>query len=207
MASIHTGGALGTYMSAGIDELSPKQLRKRRQIIDAAKNVLIDVGPAACTTREIARSGGLNQGLIHYYFSTTEEIIDAAMESLFAELTAGIAHAGTGLHDPVSRFWAVVEDYLGVFDRHPNLSLVWFEYWTIVARAGHINKVERLQDGLVDLLTTLLVDAGVDEAPARARVILAYVLGVLVRRSVHRQTFEELSPEIASLARISPRPE
>ncbi|HEY1968501.1 MAG TPA: TetR/AcrR family transcriptional regulator [Pseudonocardia sp.] len=193
-------------MPVEIDALSPKQLLKRRQIVEAAKEVLMEVGPAACTTREIARSGHMNQGLIYYYFSTVEEIVDAAMESLFAELTEGIAHAGTGHNDPASRFWAVLEDYLGVFDRHPNLSLVWFEYWTTVTRAGRVDKVERLQDGLIDLLTTLLADAGVEDAPARARVILAYVLGVLVRRTMHPQSIEELRPEIASLAGISLRP-
>lgn len=185
--------------------LSPKQQLKRQQIVDAATEVLLDGGLAACSTREIARVGGMNQGLIYYYFSTIEEIIDAAMDDLFTSLTAGISHASQGQHDPAERFWNVLEDYLGVFDQHPGLSLLWFEYWLSVTRAGHAGKVERLQDGLIELLTELLADAGVTDAPARAKVILAYVLGVLVRRSIHPESFDDLRPEIASLARLEGR--
>jgi AcrR family transcriptional regulator len=192
-------------MPVELEMLSPKQQLKRQQIVDAATEVLLDGGLAACSTREIARVGGMNQGLIYYYFSTIEEIIDAAMDDLFTSLTAGISHASQGQHDPAERFWNVLEDYLGVFDQHPGLSLLWFEYWLSVTRAGHAGKVERLQDGLIELLTELLADAGVTDARARAKVILAYVLGVLVRRSIHPESFDDLRPEIASLARLDGR--
>lgn len=185
--------------------LSPKQLIKRQQIVNAAKAILLRDGPAGCSSREVARESGMNKGLIHYYFENVEEIIDAAMTDLFGDLAAAISQAGHGHTDPADRFWAVLEEYLGVFDRRPGLSLLWFEYWTMVTRDGRVEKVERLQEGLIELLTDLLAEAGVDDAPARARVILSYVLGVLVRFEIHPQTFNDLRPEIESLARMQRR--
>ena len=184
------------------ETLSPKQLVKRQQIVGAAQAVLLRDGPAGCSSREIARESGMNKGLVYYYFDTVEEIVDTAMAELFRDLSAGIGQAGLGHEDPADRFWAVLEEYLGVFDQRPGLALLWFEYWTSVTRAGRVDKVAPFQEGLLDLLTELLSDAGVEDAAARARVILSYVLGVLVRREIHTETFDDLRPEIANLARM-----
>jgi hypothetical protein len=49
------------------------------------------------------------------------------------------------------------------------------------------------------LLTDLLSDASVHEPEVRARAVLAYVIGVLVRSEVHAIELSELRREIASL--------
>jgi len=190
-------------MALDPQSLSPKQQLKRRQIIDAALEILLREGPSGCGTRDIEAESGLNRGLIYYYFSTLEEIIDAAIGALFADLTQGIRKARQGHELAEERFWAVIESYLNVFDERPGVAMLWFEYVLSMLRAGERERVDRLQDGVVKLLTELLAEAGVVNAVIRARIVLAYVLGVVFRRLIHPVDFDELRPEIAALAGVS----
>jgi AcrR family transcriptional regulator len=183
-------------------QLSPNHLDKRRQIVDAAKAVMLRSGVDACSSREVARETGLTPGLIHYYFASFEEITAAAMSDLLEQIMSRLRAAGERRDDPTERFWAVVEEYVAIFAEQPGLTLLWFEWWVREARGGHISEVKRVQDGLIDLLSELLAEVGVPDAQTRARALLSYVIGVLVRHEGHPQTFEELRPEVARLSQI-----
>jgi AcrR family transcriptional regulator len=181
------------------ETLSPNQLGKRELILDAARNVLLEGGPAACTSRVLAQESGLTKGLIHYYFDTIEEIVDEAMRGMLAELFDRLRATAERYDDPAERFWAVVEEYVRAYVETPGLTLLWFDYWIRTTRAGRREEGEAVNDGLVALLTELLSDASVADPDARARAVLAYVIGVLVRAEVHPIEFSELRAEIASL--------
>jgi AcrR family transcriptional regulator len=182
--------------------LPPNHLGKRDQILEAATRVLLANGPAACTSRALAQETGMTKGLIHYYFETMEEIVERAMARLLDDLTAQIRAAGVGHDDPGDRFWAVVEGYLNAFADEPGRTLLWFDYWIQMTRAGRLDIFESIQDRLIALLFELLDDAGVPEADIRARALFSYVIGTLVRREVRDVTFEELRPELARLSGI-----
>jgi AcrR family transcriptional regulator len=61
-------------------EMSPARLKAREALLDAAQRLLIEVGYAKLTTRELAAAAGVNQGLIHYYFGSLEEVLFQAVE-------------------------------------------------------------------------------------------------------------------------------
>jgi len=193
--------ARGTLSPVSVrrDTLSPNQLGKRERILDAARRVLLEGGPAACTSRALAQESGLTKGLIHYYFGNVEEIVDEAMRGLLAELFDRLRATADRHDDPAERFWAVIEDYVSVYSEEPGLTLLWFDYWVRTTRAGRREEGEAVNDGLIALLTELLSDASVADPDARARAVLAYVMGVLVRAEVHPLEFSELRREIASL--------
>lgn len=186
---------------------SPNQLEKRQQIVDAAKVVLLRDGLSACTSRAVAREGGLTKGLIHYYFDTVEEIVDTTMDDLLAGQMERLRAAGDPEMDPAERFWAVVSEYVKTFAEEPGLTLLWFDYTIQEMRAGHQARVRRVQDDLIALLSEVLSEAGAPEPEARARTLFSYVVGVLVRQEVDPGTsFEMLRPEIATMARMEPAP-
>lgn len=184
--------------------LSPNHVDKRKQIVEAAQTILLRAGPAACTTREVARETGMNQGLIHYYFASIEEIVETAMDDLLAALMRRLRAVGEHHVDPTERFWAVVEEYLAAFQEEPGLTLLWFDWWVGATRAGHAARVELIQDGLIDLLGELLAEVGVPDAPTRARALFSYVVGTLVRQSIHPQSLERFRPEVANLCGVPP---
>jgi AcrR family transcriptional regulator len=59
---------------------SPARKKAKDALLDAALKLLIDVGYAKVTTRELAAASGVNQGLIHYYFGSLEEVLFQALE-------------------------------------------------------------------------------------------------------------------------------
>jgi AcrR family transcriptional regulator len=48
--------------------------------LDAAERLLVDVGYSAITTRRLAGEAGANQGLVHYYFGSMENLLVRVLE-------------------------------------------------------------------------------------------------------------------------------
>jgi AcrR family transcriptional regulator len=46
-----------------------------QKFLDAAERLLVRVGHAGITTRALAAEAGANQGLVHYYFGSLEEVL------------------------------------------------------------------------------------------------------------------------------------
>src|SRR4051812_39747474 len=49
-------------------------------LLDAAEELLVDVGHAGITTRRLAEEAGVNHGLVHYYFASNENLLVQALE-------------------------------------------------------------------------------------------------------------------------------
>jgi AcrR family transcriptional regulator len=49
-------------------------------LLDAAEQLLVDVGYAGITTRKLAEAAGVNHGLVHYYFGSNENLLVRALE-------------------------------------------------------------------------------------------------------------------------------
>ena len=50
------------------------------KFLDAAERLLVRVGYAGITTRGLAQEAGLNQGLVHYYFGSMENVFVRVLE-------------------------------------------------------------------------------------------------------------------------------
>jgi TetR/AcrR family transcriptional regulator len=48
--------------------------------LDAAERLLVEIGYAAITTRRLAREAGANQGLVHYYFGSMDNLLVRVLE-------------------------------------------------------------------------------------------------------------------------------
>jgi AcrR family transcriptional regulator len=66
--------------------ISPSRARAVEAILDAAERLLIEVGHAGITTRRLAREAELNQGLVHYYFGSLDEVLLQALKRFTARL-------------------------------------------------------------------------------------------------------------------------
>jgi len=56
--------------------------------LDAAERLLKDVGHAAISTRRLAAEAGANQGLVHYYFGSIDELFVQVLERFTDQLVA-----------------------------------------------------------------------------------------------------------------------
>jgi AcrR family transcriptional regulator len=66
--------------------VSPPRARAVEAFLDAAERLLIEVGHAGITTRRLAGEAGLNQGLVHYYFGSLDEVLLQALERFTGRL-------------------------------------------------------------------------------------------------------------------------
>ena len=57
-------------------------------LLDAAERLLVEVGHAGITTRRLAASAGANQGLVHYYFGSMDELLVQVLERFTERLVA-----------------------------------------------------------------------------------------------------------------------
>ena len=73
-------GARLTARSDTRRHISPSRVRAVEVFLDAAERLLIEVGYAGITTRRLAGEAGLNQGLVHYYFGSLDEVLVQALE-------------------------------------------------------------------------------------------------------------------------------
>src|SRR5918993_2161418 len=56
--------------------------------LDAAERLLVEVGHAGMTTRRLAAEAGANQGLVHYYFGSMDELFVQVLERFTDKLVA-----------------------------------------------------------------------------------------------------------------------
>jgi AcrR family transcriptional regulator len=57
-------------------------------LLDAAEQLLVEVGHAGITTRRLAEAAGVNHGLVHYYFGSNESLLVRALERFTDRLIA-----------------------------------------------------------------------------------------------------------------------
>jgi AcrR family transcriptional regulator len=177
-------------------QLSPNQLSKRQQIIEAAQRVLAEQGLANCSVRAVADSSPLTKSAIHYYFSDMDELVDEAMSRHMEAFIARVRVAAGRETRPTERFWAAVKDYLDIFEENPGAALLWFDYWIDATRKGRTEPVDRMNSDVLAVFADLLTAVGVDEPAARAEALFSGLLGLVVQQSVRRRPFEAVRRQI-----------
>src|SRR5580700_11550563 len=69
----------------------------RERVLAAALDLFSELSFDGATTREIAARAGVTQPLLNYHFSTKDELWQAAVDGLFAELNEVLASRTEGL--------------------------------------------------------------------------------------------------------------
>jgi AcrR family transcriptional regulator len=64
------------------------RLTNEERLLDAAERLLVEVGYAGITTRRLAEAAGVNNGLVHYYFGSNENLLVRALERFTERLSA-----------------------------------------------------------------------------------------------------------------------
>jgi AcrR family transcriptional regulator len=142
----------------------------RTALLDAAEELMVDEGYAAATTRRVAAKAGVNNGLVHYYFGT--------MDELFVELFRRGVDSGVRFQvevlespQPLWGMWDLIHDYSN------NLLVMEF-----IALANHRKAIraeltaywKRIRTLQLETLSSVLEGYGVDpdEWPASSVIIL-----------------------------------
>ena len=93
--------------------------------LDAAERLLVEIGYAAITTRRLAREAGANQGLVHYYFGSMENLLVRVLER-FTERLIVRQRAMYAADQPFLEKWRQAMGYLDE-DFASGYQKVWYE--------------------------------------------------------------------------------
>ena len=70
-------------MTDAPDKREQAREERRRQILEAALRVFLDKGYHAANVSDVAAEAGVSQGTIYWYFSSKEELFNAAVLAAF----------------------------------------------------------------------------------------------------------------------------
>jgi AcrR family transcriptional regulator len=76
--------------SQGAPRRSAVEAVRRAQIVDAAITVVAEEGYARASMARIAAQAGLSKGLLSYHFRSKDDLLEQAMRSTFAAITAAV---------------------------------------------------------------------------------------------------------------------
>jgi AcrR family transcriptional regulator len=165
---------------AAREQLTPNQLDKQRQIIEATMRVLAGQGLAACTVREVAAAGPLTKSAIHYYFADMDVLIDRAMAAHVANFEAALRQAAAGSPDPLASFWNIIDAYIATFRDRPHVARLWLEYWADASRKGRASMIAELDGRIIALLASHLRAAGVPRPADTAHGVFLILAGTIL---------------------------
>ncbi len=74
-----------------------RRLSTRAEILTAARELLLEVGPEAITLRQVARRADFSPAALYTYFSSRDEIVAALFDESFERLDAYLRRVPSGL--------------------------------------------------------------------------------------------------------------
>ncbi|NBM17436.1 TetR/AcrR family transcriptional regulator [Streptomyces sp. GC420] len=108
----------------------PRGESARSALIEAAVAVVERDGVAAATTRRIAEEAGLPLGTVHYWFADKDDLIQAVIHALLAEMRENLSRHGSGT-DTGGR---LLDTFAALTSMAPSRQLAYFELTTYALR-------------------------------------------------------------------------
>ena len=161
-------------------EATPRQNPRSttaESFLDAAERLLVEIGHASISTRRLAAEAGANQGLVHYYFGSMDELFVQVLERFTERLVARqreMYAADVPFIEKWRTAWRFQQD-----DLEAGYSRIWMELqalsWSrpeLRPRVVHVNEEWRgvLRDAFANAADEYGLDQ--DEVPVDALVAM-----------------------------------
>ncbi len=104
---------------------------RRGEIIRAAARVLGRIGYSDSSIKQIALEAGVAPGLVHYYFTSKEELLVAVVHDLERAMVADWQTAVTGIDDPLERIVAALDHTAVRCSEHPEFFRLLFDLYAV----------------------------------------------------------------------------
>lgn len=142
---------------------------RRRQLIEATIASIHDVGFSESSVSRIAAKAGVSAGIVHHYFEDKDELLEATLRQLGANLNASVIRRLHAARSPIQRLMAVVDGNLGPELFTPAAVSAWLAFWSQVPTNPQLARIQRaiigrLHSNLVHALRPFLPSADVQAA-------------------------------------------
>lgn len=159
---------------------------RRRALIDATLSAIGERGSLDVTMSEIAGRAGVSSALAHHYFGAKDELLQATMRHLLAELYADATQALSSATHPRARISAVVAVNFSDKQFRPETIAAWLAFYVEAQQSAALRRLlrvyaRRLHSNLMSGLTALMQRP---EAERCAEAIAALIDGFYIRRAL-----------------------
>jgi len=159
---------------------------RKRALIDAAITVIGEHGSLDVTVSEIAGRAGVSSALAHHYFGAKEELLQATMRHLLAELGADARQALAQAADGVERVRTIIAVNFSDKQFSPATIAAWLAFYVEAQRSPALRRLlrvyaRRLHSNLMSGLSAVM------DRPAAERTaegIAALIDGLYIRRAL-----------------------
>ncbi len=153
---------------------------RRERILEAAGELIGEVGWANVTTRQISQRAGVNNALVHYYFGTKSDLLLEAASAVFeAEIAATLIDPAGSIGDALKSVFS----WLRSLDTHSPAMLITMEAAHQAVRDEEVAAwIRGVWKPYLQMFESLIV-AGMDSGELAADIdpaALAVTLGALV---------------------------
>lgn len=152
-------------MPKGIPLTDEEQVRRRREIFDAAMHLIIEKGFAETSMREIAEAAGTGKSTLYDYFPTKDDILLSFFEDELRTITASAEVISRQQMSAAERLRRVMQDQLEymISNRETYLRLT-IEAQRLSAPAQ--KRIQEMRHAYQDLIREL-IEAGITEGSFR----------------------------------------
>jgi AcrR family transcriptional regulator len=109
--------------------MGAKKKDGKSKIIEGAIQCFVKKGVAQTTLKEIARTAGVDQPLIHYYFKSLDELYSEVIKSVRVSLAEESVDILEGETSPLTQLQRYIEGTLGWGRRNPGLYSIWIYFY------------------------------------------------------------------------------
>ncbi len=161
----------------------------RHALMDAAERLLVELGYAGVTTRNLAKEAGVNHGLVHYYFGSMENLFAVTLER-FTERLIERQRAMYQADMPFIEKWRTAMRYLDE-DLASGYQKVWLELQAMAwnrpdlrGRVAQVNAEWRkvLTEAFSGAMREYGVDAGDFGVDAMVSLVMTFNEGIILER-------------------------
>jgi TetR/AcrR family transcriptional repressor of bet genes len=156
---------------------------RRKQLVDAAIDVIHEQGFASATVARIAKRAGVSSGIVHHYFTDKDELLFATMRALLDELRRDTVQRQKGATTPSARVNAIIDASFGERQFDERVFSAWLALYGNARQSQRLQRIlklyhRRLRDNLVFDLSKIMDR---NRATALAEGIGAMIDGLWLR--------------------------
>lgn len=159
---------------------------RRKALIDAAIAAIGDRGSLDVTMSDIASRAGVSSALAHHYFGAKEDLLNATMRHILAELGLDMVAALRRAQNPRHRISAIIQVNFSAVQFRQDTVNAWLAFYVEAQHSAPLRRLlriyaRRLHSNLMSGLLPLVPRA---EAIRMAEAVAAMIDGLYIRRAL-----------------------
>lgn len=158
-------------------QLTPISAIRRRELKQAAFEVLQTEGVHGATLEKVARHAGASKGIVLHYFRNKQQLFVETMRYANALLRDEVVRRLKAAATPAERLWAVIEGNFAPAFFRPSICHAWLSLCAEVPRDPQLARVQKV---IHARMRSNLMSALVDLVPADEREAVALGITTLI---------------------------